>query len=133
MAMGVTSPEFEVCSKMEMCLACNNIDWLVEIWPGTGSIYGRSDKENNDENDDDRDLPTIEELLLAKLQEQGFATEDRGPDKTGGVEEAAADEMGGSIDESRSAQSDNSSRNPGERAHYTFYCGNRRPVFSDAV
>ncbi|KAL5316367.1 hypothetical protein ACEPPN_015412 [Leptodophora sp. 'Broadleaf-Isolate-01'] len=59
---------------------------------GTGTVYGCSDKANDDENDDGRDLPTIEELLLAKLQAQGFITEDRGPDKTGGVEEAAADE-----------------------------------------
>jgi hypothetical protein len=41
--------------------------------------------------------------------------------------------MGSSIDQSESAQSDNSGRNLGERAHYPFCCGNRRPVFSDAV
>jgi hypothetical protein len=64
------------------------------------------------ENDDNHDLPTIEELLLAKLQEQSFATEDRGPEKTGKVEDAAAGDIGGSIDQSRSAQSDNSGRNP---------------------
>jgi hypothetical protein len=73
--------------------------------------------------------PTIEELLLAKLQEQSFATEDRGPEKTGKVEDAAAGDIGGSIDQSRSAQSDNSGRNPDKRAHYISCCGNRRPVF----
>lgn len=67
MMMGATGPEFE----------------------GTGTVYGRSDKANDDENDDDRDLPTIEELLLTKLQEQGFTTEDRGPDKTDRVEGVA--------------------------------------------
>lgn len=34
---------------------------------GTGTVYGRSDKADNDENDNNRDLPTIEELLLTKL------------------------------------------------------------------
>jgi hypothetical protein len=105
----------------------------VGISPGTGTVYGRSDKANDDENDDDRDLPTIEELLLTKLQEQGFTTEDRGPDKTGGVEGVASEERGGSVDQSRSAQSDDSGGSPGKRAHYTFCCGNRRPVFFDAV
>ncbi|KAG4428111.1 hypothetical protein IFR05_016405, partial [Cadophora sp. M221] len=81
---------------------------------GTGTVYGRSDKANDDENDDDRDRPIIEELLLTKLQEQGFTTEDRGPDKTGGVEEVASGERGGSVDQSRSAQSDNSGRNLSE-------------------
>ena len=65
--MGTIIPEFEVYSKIEIYLACNNINWLVEIWPGTGSIYGYSDKENNNENDNNHDLPIIEELLLAKL------------------------------------------------------------------
>jgi hypothetical protein len=83
---------------MEMCLACSDSDWLVGIWPEAGTVYGGSDKENNDETDDDRDLPIIEELLLAKLQEQGFATEDRGLDKTGGVKEVALEERGGSVD-----------------------------------
>ena len=38
----------------------------------------------------------IEELLPTKLQEQGFTTEDRGQDKTGGVE-VALEESGGSV------------------------------------
>ncbi|KAL5312933.1 hypothetical protein ACEPPN_019359 [Leptodophora sp. 'Broadleaf-Isolate-01'] len=79
---------------------------------GTGTIYGRSDKANDDENDDDRDFPIIEELLLTKLQEQGFTTEDRGPDRTGGVEGVASEERGGSVDQSRSAQSDDSGGSP---------------------
>ncbi|KAH7330014.1 hypothetical protein BKA65DRAFT_48136 [Rhexocercosporidium sp. MPI-PUGE-AT-0058] len=79
---------------------------------GTGTVYGGSDKANNDETDDDRDLPTIEELLFTKLQAQGFTTGGRGPDKTGGVEEVAADERGGSVDQSRPAQSDNSGGSP---------------------
>ncbi|KAH6694352.1 hypothetical protein BKA61DRAFT_711903 [Leptodontidium sp. MPI-SDFR-AT-0119] len=47
-----------------------------------------------------------------ELQAQGFTTGGRGPDKTGGVEEVAADETGGSVDQSRSAQSDNSGGSP---------------------
>ncbi|KAG9243675.1 hypothetical protein BJ878DRAFT_108243 [Calycina marina] len=74
----------------------------------TGTVHGGSDKANNNETDDDRDLPTIEELLLTKLQAQGFITGVRGLDKTGGVEDTAADERGGSVDQSRSAQSDDS-------------------------
>lgn len=34
---------------------------------GTDTAYGGSDKVNNDEIDDDRDLPTIEELLFTNL------------------------------------------------------------------
>merc|ERR1711939_795452 len=79
---------------------------------GTGTDYGGSDKANNDETDDDRDLPTIEELLFIKLQAQGFTTGVRAPGKTGRVEEVAADERGGSVDQSRSAQSDNSGGSP---------------------
>merc|ERR1712225_114794 len=84
---------------------------------GPGTVYGHSDKANDDENDDrdgdgDRVLPTIEELLFTKLQAQGFTTGHRGQDKTGGVEEVAADERGGSVDQSRSAQSDNSGGSP---------------------
>jgi len=51
-------------------------------------------------------------LLFTKLQAQGFTTGHRGQDKTGGVEEVAADERGGSVDQSRSAQSDNSGGSP---------------------
>jgi len=98
-----------------MYLACSDSDWLVRIWLGTGTDYGGSDKANNDETDDDRDLPTIEELLFIKLQAQGFTTGVRAPGKTGRVEEVAADERGGSVDQSRSAQSDNSGGSPGER------------------
>ncbi|KAH9207964.1 hypothetical protein DL95DRAFT_468188 [Leptodontidium sp. 2 PMI_412] len=42
------------------------------------------------------------------LKYTGFVIKDRGPDKTGGVEKAASEEKAGSIDQSRSAQSDNS-------------------------
>jgi len=110
-----------------MCLAYSDSNWFVGIWPGTGTVYGRSDKANDDENDDD--FPTIEELLLTKLQEQGFTTEDRDPDKAGGVKEVASEERDSSVDQSRSAQSDNSGRSPGKRAHYTFCCRNRQSVF----
>jgi hypothetical protein len=76
----------------------------VGIWLGTSTVYGGSDNANNDEtNDDDRDLPTIEELLFTNLQAQGFTTGDRGPDKTGVVEEVATDERGSSVDQSRLA------------------------------
>jgi hypothetical protein len=114
MAMGVTGPEFEVCAKIEMWLACSDSNWLVGIWPGTGTIFGGSNKTNNDKNDNDRDLPIIEELLLTNLQAQGFTTGGRGPDKTSGVEEVAADERGVSADQSRSAQSNNSGGSPGK-------------------
>jgi len=97
-----------------MYLVCSDSDWLVRIWLGTGTVYGGSDKANNEENDDDQDLPTIEELLFTKLQAQGFTMGYQGQDKTGGVEEVAADERGGSVDQSRSAQSDNSGGSPGE-------------------
>ena len=109
---GATGPEFEVCDGD--VLACSDIDWLLGIWLGTGTVFGGSDKANNDETDDDRDLPTIEELLFTNLQAQGFTTGGRGPDQTSRVEEVAADERGGSIDQSRSAQSDNSGGSPGE-------------------
>ncbi|PVH70665.1 hypothetical protein DL98DRAFT_597610 [Cadophora sp. DSE1049] len=46
---------------------------------GPSTVYGGSYDENED---DDGDLPTIEELLLSKLQERGLAMEDRGIDKT---------------------------------------------------
>lgn len=81
----------------------------------TGTVYGCSDKANND---DDDDLPTIEELLLTKLQEQCFTTQDQDPDKTCGVEEVASKEKGDSIEHTGSAQSDNSGGSPGKRAHY---------------
>ncbi|KUJ10218.1 uncharacterized protein LY89DRAFT_739958 [Mollisia scopiformis] len=59
----------------------------------SSTVFGGSDKANNNETDDnDRDLPTIEELLFTNLQAQGFTTGDRGLDKTSGVEEVAADE-----------------------------------------
>lgn len=45
---------------------------------------------------------------------QDFATGGRGPDKTGGVEEVAADERSGSVNQSRSAQGNNSGGSPGE-------------------
>ncbi|CAM6004311.1 unnamed protein product [Sphagnum balticum] len=45
---------------------------------------------------------------------EGFTTGGRGPDKTGGVEEVAADERGSSVDQSRSAQSDNLGGSPGD-------------------
>ena len=77
---------------MEMCSTYGDSYWLVGIWLGTGTIYRRSDKTNDD------DLSVIKELLLTKLWEQGFAAEDWGLDKTGGVDEAAIDERGGSID-----------------------------------
>ncbi|MCJ1345826.1 hypothetical protein MMC31_004035 [Peltigera leucophlebia] len=79
---------------------------------GTGTVYGGSNKANNDENDDHRDLLTIEELLFTKLQAQGFTTGGRDPDKTGGVEEVAADERSGFVDQSRSAQGDNPGGSP---------------------
>ncbi|KAI4131063.1 MAG: hypothetical protein LQ347_003126 [Umbilicaria vellea] len=48
------------------------------------------------------------------IRAQGFTTGDRGPDKTSGVEEVAADERGGSVNQSRSAQSDNSGGGPND-------------------
>lgn len=64
---------------------------------GTGTVFGGSKRVNNNETDDDRDLPTIEELLFTNLQVQGFTTGGRGPDKTSGVEEVAADKRGGFV------------------------------------
>lgn len=88
-------------------LAANDTGYRPGI-RGTGTVFGGSDKANSSETDDDeRDLPTIEELLFTNLQAQGFTTGDRDPAKTSGVEEIAADKRGGSVDQSRSAQSDN--------------------------
>ncbi|KAG4440623.1 hypothetical protein IFR05_003882, partial [Cadophora sp. M221] len=50
-----------------------------------------------------------------EFEEQGFTTEDRGPDKTGRVEEVASEERGGSVDQSKSAQSNNSSGTPDDQ------------------
>jgi hypothetical protein len=90
----------------------------VGIWPGTSTVYGGSDKENEDEVDDDnRDLPTIEKLLLTKLQEQGFAAAGPNPGhRERRVEEAAEDEKGGAIDRHGSVPGDNSGGSTGERA-----------------
>jgi hypothetical protein len=47
-----------------------------------GTIYGDNDKENDDDY-----LPTIDEILYAKLQKEGFEPEDPSPEHTvGGVE-----------------------------------------------
>lgn len=82
---------------------------------GTGTVYGGSNKENDDENEDGRDLPIIEELLFTKLQEQGFAVADPNPGhKERGVKKVATDKRDGSVDQGRSAQSDNSGGSPGE-------------------
>jgi len=69
------------------------------MWLGSSTFYGRSNETNNNENDDDdRDFPIIEELLLAKLQEQGFAAANPNlGHKERGVEKAATDERGGGI------------------------------------
>jgi hypothetical protein len=86
---------------------------------GTGTIYRGSDKETGDEDaNKDRDLPTIEELLLTKLQEQGvgLTTEDQGPDKTGGIEKVASEERRGFAKHTRLAQSGKASGSLGERA-----------------
>jgi len=92
---GAIGPEFEVCNRD--VLAYSDSDWLVGIWLGTGTVFSGSERVNNNETDDDRDLPMIEELLFTNLQAQGFTTRGRGPDKTSGVEEVAADERGGFV------------------------------------
>jgi hypothetical protein len=93
-------------------------------------VYGDIDKENHDEiNDDSRDLPTVEKLLLSKLQEQGFAAADPNPgQKERGVEEAAADKRGRAIDRHGSIPGDNSSGSTGESAPTTLCRGNGGPV-----
>jgi len=58
-------------------------------------------------------------LLFTNLQAQGFKTGVRGPDKTSGVEEVAADEEGGFVDQSRLAQGDNAGGSPGEPLYRT--------------
>ncbi|KAH8768526.1 hypothetical protein BGZ57DRAFT_987662 [Hyaloscypha finlandica] len=82
---------------------------------GTGTVHRGSDKESEDENGDgddgDNNLPIIEGLLFAVLQEQGFTKEDRGSDKAGLRDaEAASEESGGSISHIGLAQSNNSGR-----------------------
>jgi hypothetical protein len=88
----------------------------VEILGETGTVFGGNGKEKDD---DDYNLPTIEELLYTTLQKKGFAMEDPSPDSTvQGVEEVALDERGGSINHSRSTPGDSSGNSQGERACY---------------
>ncbi|PVH70373.1 hypothetical protein DL98DRAFT_597880 [Cadophora sp. DSE1049] len=73
-----------------------------------GTVYDGSE---NDNDDDARDLPTIEELLFTKLQKEGFTAADPNPGhRERGAEEEATDEKGGAIDYYGSALGDNSSR-----------------------
>jgi hypothetical protein len=68
-----TGLEFEVCSKIKMCLACINGDWLVEIWAEICTVYDSSgdDDDDNDDNDNDNNnddgLPTVEEIFYTAL------------------------------------------------------------------
>jgi len=115
-----------------MCLAYSDSHWLVGIWLKTSTVYRRNDK-TNDKTDNDGDLPTIKELLLTKLQKQGFTTKDQGLYNTAKVEEVASKEKRASVDQSKSAQSNDSGGSLGKHAYYTFYYRNRRPVFSNVV
>lgn len=91
-----------------MAIADNNRDYKPGI-RGTGTIYECNNQGNNNENDDNnRDLPIIEELLLAKLQEQCFVAVDPNLDhKERGVEEAVVDKRGSDIDRYRSVPGNN--------------------------
>jgi hypothetical protein len=65
-------------------LACSNISWHVGIFPETSTVYGGSDdkEDDNEINDDGRDLPTIENPLFSKLQEQSWALQRLTPTPT---------------------------------------------------
>lgn len=78
----------------------------------TGTVYSG----NNKENDDDGDLPTIEELLQTTLQKEGFGVGD--PDTEQAIRGVGKidSERGRSVDYSTSAFSGSSGGNPGEHA-----------------
>jgi hypothetical protein len=68
-------------------------------------------------NDDDCDLPSIEQLLYTRLQKEGLATEDQRPRNSAFKVGDAAVERGGSLDDNNgSAPGDNSGESPGEHA-----------------
>lgn len=76
---------------------------------------------NGSGDDNDNDLPTVEEILYTALQKEGFATENRHPDNTAfGVGDATTEERGGSLDNNGSAPDDNSGGSPSEHTHYTI-------------
>jgi hypothetical protein len=104
------------------------------LW--TGTVRRGSDKESEDENGDgdDDNLPTIEGLLFARLQEHGFTTEARGSDKAGLREaEAASEESGGSISHIGLAQSNNSGRSLGKRVSIYTLSWKSTTSFSNIV
>lgn len=87
----------------------------MEIQAETGNIYSDTDKENN--NNDNDYFPTVEEILYAVLDKEGFAIEDSSPDHTArGIDKVAPEETGASADHSRS-ESDNGS-GTSKHAHY---------------
>ncbi|KAI9768270.1 MAG: hypothetical protein M1839_004164 [Geoglossum umbratile] len=76
----------------------------------TSTIYGGNDKE---EEDDDNDLPTIEDLLYTTLKMEGFATEDSSLDhRVRGVGEVAVEERGSFTNHNRSALGEYSGDRP---------------------
>ncbi len=84
---------------------------------------------DDNENDDDCDLPSIEQLLYTTLQKEGFAAEDQRPkNKAFGVGDTIVEERGGSLDDNESAPDDNLGGSLGEHPPTTLYRGSRRPV-----
>ena len=72
-----------------------------------------------EEDEDDDDLPTIEDLLYTTLKKEGFATEDSSPyHRVRGVGEIVVEERGGFTDYNRSALGEDSSGSPSECTHY---------------
>lgn len=74
---------------------------------------------NDNENDDDFDLPSIEQLLYTTLQKENFAAEDQPLNNaTFEVGDRTTNERGGSLDNNGSAPGGNPSGSPGEHALY---------------
>ncbi|KAI9770344.1 MAG: hypothetical protein M1839_003221 [Geoglossum umbratile] len=80
----------------------------------TSTVYSGNDKEEgNEDNDDNHDLPTIEDLLYTTLKKEGFATEDSSSDhRVRGVGEVAVKKRGGFTDHNRSALGQDSGGSP---------------------
>lgn len=68
---------------------------------------------DSNDNDDDCDLPSIEQLLYTTLQKEGFATEDQRPKNSAFV----VGDAGSLDDDNGSALGDNSGGSLGEHVH----------------
>jgi hypothetical protein len=73
------------------------------------------DGDDNNGNNEDYGLPSIEQLLYTTLQKDGFTAEDQRPNNTAfGVGDTSARERGSSVHNNGSALVDNSGGSPGK-------------------